>query len=406
MSTGAGFALDAGETIGAGLAPEDALVALSVRARSRGLPGPAAVIGDWFGHTAIIAPSIEIIGGTSLLDRGGVFSFGWWSFPDRVAQSQLPPVGAGATEGVLACRDGVWVYHHVGGAPCPEWVRQSVLGDRPRTGTESWSATWHAPERAPHLEAIIACKEAIAAGEIYQACVCTRFDGRLDGSAVGFFADGVHSHRPRKAAFLHGDWGSIASFSPETYLRTRGRRVTSSPIKGTLPRTADPALLRSSAKDVAENIMIVDLVRNDLGRVAVTGSVAVTELLAVHPAPGVWHLVSTVSARLRDDVSCADLLEASFPPASVTGTPKLRARELLRQWETNPRGVYCGAIGMRTPGGDIDLNVAIRTVAVTPDGRATLGVGGGITIGSDPELEWQECLDKAAATIDLTPLGA
>ena len=139
-----------------------------------------------------------------------------------------------------------------------------------------------------------------------------------------------------------------------------------------------------------------------VSRVAVTGSVTVPELLAVRPAPGVWHLVSTVTARVPVDVPARAILDASFPPASVTGTPKLRARQLLAHWESARRGVYCGAIGLASPVAGMELNVAIRTVEFDRTGHAVLGVGGGITADSDPDAEWQECLDKAAATIGLT----
>jgi len=175
--------------------------------------------------------------------------------------------------------------------------------------------------------------------------------------------------------------------------------VTSSPIKGTMPQTADPADLRASVKDVAENIMIVDLVRNDLSRIAVTGTVTVPELLVVRPAPGVWHLVSTVSARVPVDVPMIALLDAAFPPASVTGTPKGRARQLLRGWEPYRRGVYCGTVGLASPVAGCELNVAIRTVEFGADGSAILGVGGGITADSDPDREWDECLHKAAPIV-------
>ena len=191
----------------------------------------------------------------------------------------------------------------------------------------------------------------------------------------------------------------MASLSPELFLRRAGDAVTSSPIKGTLPRTADPAALRASVKDVAENIMIVDLVRNDLSRVAVTGTVTVPELLAVRPAPGVWHLVSTVSARVPRRLPMSALLDATFPPASVTGTPKTRARQLLSGWEPRRRGVYCGTVGLASPVAGCELNVAIRTVEFGADGSAVLGVGGGITADSDPDREWDECLHKAAPIV-------
>ncbi|MGB0437777.1 MAG: chorismate-binding protein, partial [Mycobacterium sp.] len=190
-----------------------------------------------------------------------------------------------------------------------------------------------------------------------------------------------------------------ASLSPELFLRRCGDAVTSSPIKGTLPAHADPAGLRASVKDVAENIMIVDLVRNDLGRVARTGTVSVVELLAVRPAPGVWHLVSTVSAQVAVELPMATVFDATFPPASVTGTPKTRARELLTTWEPHRRGIYCGTVGLASPVAGCELNVAIRTVEFAADGSAILGVGGGITADSSPEREWEECLDKAIPII-------
>jgi para-aminobenzoate synthetase component 1 len=145
--------------------------------------------------------------------------------------------------------------------------------------------------------------------------------------------------------------------------------------------------------------MIVDLVRNDLGRVAVTGSVTVPELLVVRPAPGVWHLVSTVSAQVPLELPASALLDATFPPASITGTPKLRARELISHWEHSRRGVYCGTVGLASPVAGCELNVAIRTVEFDAVGNAVLGSGGGITADSDPDAEWQECLHKAAPII-------
>jgi para-aminobenzoate synthetase component 1 len=256
-----------------------------------------------------------------------------------------------------------------------------------------------------HRAGVLACLAAITAGEVYQACVCTQFRGNVFGSPLDFFADAVASTAPARAAYVSGAWGAVASLSPELFLRRRGHSLTSSPIKGTLPSHADPASLRASAKDVAENIMIVDLVRNDLSRVAVTGSVTVPELLAVRPAPGVWHLVSTVSAVVDADVPMRDVLDAAFPPASVTGTPKHRARELLLLWEPQRRGVYCGCVGLASPIAGTELNVAIRTIEFDNAGCAVLGVGGGITADSDPDTEWQECLDKAAPTVGLTAVA-
>jgi para-aminobenzoate synthetase component 1 len=246
---------------------------------------------------------------------------------------------------------------------------------------------------------VLACLEAIAAGEVYQACVCTQFTGTVAGAPLDFFIDGVARTSPARAAYVAGQWGAVASLSPELFLRRRGAVVASSPIKGTLPLDAWPSALRASPKEVAENIMIVDLVRNDLGRVAITGTVTVPELLVVRRAPGVWHLVSTVSAEVPVELPTSALLDAVFPPASVTGTPKIRARQLISQWEQHRRGIYCGTVGLASPIAGCELNVAIRTVEFDTVGNAVLGVGGGITADSDPDAEWEECLHKAAPIV-------
>jgi para-aminobenzoate synthetase component 1 len=251
-----------------------------------------------------------------------------------------------------------------------------------------------------HRDAVKACVHAIEAGELFQANICSRFSGTFSGSPSALFAAGVSSLAPRRAAFLSGSWGSVLSFSPELFLARHGRSVRSTPIKGTLPRRGpaddgNALLLRQSTKDVAENVMITDLVRNDLGRVCEVGSVTVPSLLQVRPAPGVWHLDSTVTGVLRPSVSDAALLEATFPPGSVTGAPKIRALDLIASLEPCGRGVYTGAIGLVSPVAGLELNVAIRTFEIR-DGAISLGVGGGITADSDPEAEWQECLHKAA----------
>jgi para-aminobenzoate synthetase component 1 len=397
------------------------LRAVAAAADRRGVPPPAALIGEWFGSGAVIAPSVAVSAVTygdfgALTDAArtparrdysnGAVGGGWFgylSYPDASADGQpgrIPEAAGGWTDCVLRQDgDGQWWYESLSGADLSEWVAEALRNPLPANG---FDIAWGDADREAHRRGVLDCLEAIAAGEIYQACVCTQFAGRLDGVPVDFFVDAVERTSPARAAFLAGDWGAVASLSPELFLRRAGDEVTSSPIKGTLPRTADPAALRASVKDVAENIMIVDLVRNDLSRVAVTGSVTVSELLAVRPAPGVWHLVSTVSARVPLELPMAALLDAAFPPASVTGTPKTRARELLAGWEQHRRGVYCGTVGLVSPVAGCELNVAIRTVEFDADGTAVLGVGGGITADSDPDLEWDECLHKAAPIVAAT----
>lgn len=382
---------------------------LRALAAAPGHPPPAALIGDWFGSRAVIAPSLRAapvaadrvfdvpVGAPGDAVGGGWF--GYLSYPD--GPGRLPVAAGGWSDCVLRQdADGCWWHESLSGARISDWVAEAV---RTPVAAEPYAVSWRQPDRGIHRAGVLACLDAIAAGEIYQACVCTRFTGHLDGAPVDFFVDAVTRTAPARAAYLAGTWGAVASLSPELFLRRRGQTVTSSPIKGTLPRHGDPAELRASVKDVAENIMIVDLVRNDLGRVAVTGTVTVPELLKVLPAPGVWHLVSTVAARVDADVPMADVLAATFPPASVTGTPKQRARELLAEWEPFGRGIYCGTAGLASPVAGCELNVAIRTVEFGTNGNAVLGVGGGITADSDPDREWQECLDKAAPIIGLSP---
>ncbi|BBY34537.1 aminodeoxychorismate synthase, component I [Mycolicibacter minnesotensis] len=378
-----------------------------------GLPPPAALTGEWFGATAVIAPSVlaepvrpgavfeltEPVPGAPPGAVGGGW-IGYLSYPDAGADGtgpRIPEAAGGWTDCVLRRdADGQWWFESLSGAPMPGWLAKGLTSPTPARACRIY---WETPDRQAHRAGVLACLEAIRSGEVYQACVCTRFTGTVTGAPLDFFADAVTRTAPARAAYLGGSWGAVASLSPELFLRRRGQAVASSPIKGTLPLYARPSALQTSVKDVAENIMIVDLVRNDLGRVAITGTVTVPELLAVRPAPGVWHLVSTVCAEVPEQLPMADLLEATFPPASVTGTPKHRARQLLSEWEPSRRGIYCGTVGLASPVAGCELNVAIRTVEFDAAGGAVLGVGGGITADSDVDAEWQECLHKAAPIV-------
>lgn len=405
------------ERLGAGASAPAVLRALARRAERSGIAPPAALTGSWFGSRAVLAPSLDVgpvdagvalsttwrQSGREPLQGRGFVGGGWFlgiRYPEVPPDTPAIPDVHGALDITGAWADSVlrlddqscWWFESLTGQPCPPDLRDAVrFGD----AAHHWAIDWTPPDRTAHLTAIRACLAAITAGEVYQTCVCTRFIGEFRGSPVDLFADGIEATTPERGAFL----GGVASFSPELFLSRHGAEVRSSPIKGTLPRSANPVLLPQSEKEVAENIMIVDLVRNDLGRVCRPGSVTVPELLQVRPAPGVWHLVSTVSG--HTDVSDLDVVTAMFPPGSVTGAPKSSACRYIRQWESAPRGAYCGAVGLATPAG-LELNVAIRTVEVTGS-RAVLGVGGGITIDSDPEAEWQECLTKARAVTSLTP---
>ncbi|MCV7347236.1 aminodeoxychorismate synthase component I [Mycolicibacterium rhodesiae] len=388
----------------------EVLRAVAAAARRCGLAPPAALVGEWFGAGAVIAPTLSVrpvdpdaMFPVSPGHHGDTVGGGWigyLSYPDAAddgAPPRIPEAAGGWTDSVLRLdRDGCWWHESLSGAPVAGWVADALSSPAP---SSTYEIDWNEADFACHQEGVLACLAAIEAGEVYQACVCTQFTGTLRGSSLEFFADAVARTTPARAVYLAGDWGAVASLSPELFLRRTGDDVASSPIKGTLPLHRSPDELRASVKDVAENIMIVDLVRNDLGRVADTGTVTVAELLTVRAAPGVWHLVSTVAAKVRSEIPNSALLAATFPPASVTGTPKTRARQLLSEWEPRRRGIYCGTLGMASPVAGTELNVAIRTVEFDATGAAVLGVGGGITADSDAMAEWQECLHKAAAVL-------
>jgi len=243
-------------------------------------------------------------------------------------------------------------------------------------------------------------------GHFYQLNLCIRLNAPVRSTAPAVFAQLCDRLQPAYGGLITGpsSRGSsrmITSFSPELFLRIRDSTVLTAPIKGTAPRGAGDsglAALRASTKDAAENVMIVDLMRNDLSRVCRPGTVAVQDLLTIQPHPGVWHLVSTVRGELEAETTVADVLGAAFPPGSVTGAPKLAAQRGIADLEDEPRGAYTGSIGLVSPLAGADFNVIIRSFELA-DGRLQLGVGGGITVDSVPMREWYECLDKAAPLV-------
>ncbi|MEJ7635380.1 aminodeoxychorismate synthase component I [Aeromicrobium sp.] len=252
------------------------------------------------------------------------------------------------------------------------------------------------PDR--HRAALAQVLEHIAAGDIFQANLCTRLEASFGGDPLDVFCAGVERLRPAYAGFVSSPEGALASLSPELFLRRTGDEVLSSPIKGTAPLDTDPEELVASAKNRAENIMIVDLMRNDLGRVSVPGSVRVPAITRAE-RHAVWHLVSDVVGHVAHGVSDSELLRATFPPGSVTGAPKVRAMEIINVLEVTGREAYTGAIGHVSPTAGMELNVAIRTFEFARD-RVWLGVGGGIVADSTPDGEYAECLVKARPLIE------
>jgi para-aminobenzoate synthetase component 1 len=267
--------------------------------------------------------------------------------------------------------------------------------------TDSWASSL---DESGYSEGVVAIREAIGNGDVYQVNLCRRLSAPLPPGfdVLGLGAGLAEANPAPHAATVRIDSAglAVASASPELFLRRRGGMVETRPIKG----TAAPGR-QFLAKDRAENVMIVDLMRNDLGRVCAYGTVEVPDLCREEAHPGLSHLVSTVRGRLGAGVGWAELLAAAFPPGSVTGAPKLAALDMIRRLEPVPRGVYCGAVGrVDTDSVAGDLNVAIRTFWVE-DGRLHLGTGGGITWDSTPAGEWEESELKARRLLDIAAGG-
>ncbi|OZI59357.1 aminodeoxychorismate synthase component I [Bordetella genomosp. 4] len=255
--------------------------------------------------------------------------------------------------------------------------------------------------RADYLRQIAAIRQLIAAGELYQVNYTQPLDVQVQGDPRALYRHLAALHPVAHGAYIEDGQRTVLSFSPELFVRREGTRLTVRPMKGTSPRHPDPAEdkrlgreLHASVKNRAENLMIVDLLRNDLGRLARPGSVQVPALFTLERYPTVWTMTSTVTAEVLD-ATFSQILHALFPCGSITGAPKVAAMRRIRQMEIAPRGLYCGAIGWLAPDGDFSLNVAIRTLVLDQTGHGVYSVGGGIVHDSDPELEWQECQWKA-----------
>jgi para-aminobenzoate synthetase component I len=254
----------------------------------------------------------------------------------------------------------------------------------PRVG--EWERTW---DDDGYAEAIEAVRAAIARGDVYQVNLVQHLSAPFSGDAWGLAA-ALAPLRPLAPRPFAGDGWAIVSASPERFLARRGRRLVTMPIKGTRPAGEDV----DDAKDAAEHVMIVDLERNDLARVCEPGSIRWPRLMQQRELAGVTHLVSTVEGRLREGVTLAEVLAATFPGGSVTGAPKIAAVDLIAALEPVGRGAAMGALGVLRPDGDFDLALTIRTFALAEQ-RAHLWVGGGIVWNSEPEAEIEESWVKA-----------
>jgi para-aminobenzoate synthetase component 1 len=260
--------------------------------------------------------------------------------------------------------------------------------------------------REDYIHNVNALKDHIQRGDIYEVNYCTAFTAEFEKlNSVSLFKKMVEGTLAPFSAFVKMDGYELLCTSPERYIKREGRKLCSQPIKGTNRycdadnESAKIALVQSE-KERAENVMIVDLVRNDLSRVAATGSVKVSELFGTYAFKNVNQLISTVEAELREGATNYDVIAASFPMGSMTGAPKVSAMELAERFEKVAREIYSGSVGYVTPEGDFDFNVVIRSIALNRDkGIATLHVGGAITILSDAQQEYEECLLKAESVL-------
>jgi para-aminobenzoate synthetase component 1 len=257
-----------------------------------------------------------------------------------------------------------------------------------------------------YVNAIEKARQYIIAGDIFEVNLSQRFEAELSITPYELYRRLRQINPAPFACYLGFDEVSVVSASPERFIRVRGDWVETRPIKGTRRRgktaVEDEVLaneLMSSVKDRAENIMIVDLERNDLGRVCRFGTVKVTELAILETFPTVFHLTSTVEGRLKEGKNCIDLLKATFPGGSITGAPKVRAMEIIDELEPTKRSVYTGNIGYLSFNGDLDLNIAIRTF-LAKERKVYFQVGGAVVYDSEPEAEYQETLDKGRALIN------
>ena len=262
-----------------------------------------------------------------------------------------------------------------------------------------------------YIKAVNRVREYIAAGDVFQVNLSQRFEADLEIPPYELYKRLRRVNPAPFAIYLNFPGVAIVSASPERFLKVQGDLVETRPIKGTRPRGRDPVEdqrlaqeLTHSIKDRAENVMIVDLERNDLGRVCRYGTIEVTELAILETFPTVFHLTSTIVGRLHRGKSDIDLLKATFPGGSITGAPKVRAMEIIDELEPTKRSVYTGSIGYLSFNGDLDINIVIRTFLIK-EGRAYFQVGGGIIYDSDSEAEYVETLDKAKALIQALQLA-
>lgn len=288
---------------------------------------------------------------------------------------------------------------------CPMSLRRQIvrLLEEPRNTAETFALTENFSSSTPkseYLQDVKQIKELIEAGDCYQVNYAQHFSASYTGDPYQAYLKLRALSPTPLAAYMDYEWGSILSLSPERFISLQGTKISTFPIKGTMPRGEDAKAdeknrekLVNSQKDRAENLMIVDLMRNDLSRVSLPASVKTPKLFDLQSFPTVHHLISEVTAELRSDCDALDLLRNCLPGGSISGAPKRRALEIIDELEKIQRSIYCGSIFYWSSSGNMDSSIAIRTLLASQGVLHCWG-GGGITADSDPEQEWQETLDK------------
>ena len=361
-------------------------------------PRLVALVGSWSIGDAFISwnPAHEATG--DFLDyeivEGGEFKGGWigsWGYDGTNV--------VGWYDFGLVLRNGEWHFVSNASDERVEAVRAAMSKAAAITSATALSYTMTPFEVVPSIEKhqanVARTRDYIIAGDIFQANMCLRFEASFFGDPVDLFCEGLKV-APAYGALIKNHDKAIVSLSPELFLSRTDRKILTSPIKGTVPLSMGAEDLHESAKDRAENTMIVDLMRNDFSKVCKPGSVQVPHHLRVE-RHSVWHLVSDITGELESAANDHDLMQATFPPGSITGAPKERAMEIIAELESSPRHAYTGVIGYAAPEA-LELNVAIRTFEIDKN-RIWLGAGGGIVVDSDPLAEVRECFAKAEPLI-------
>ncbi|MCL1142518.1 aminodeoxychorismate synthase component I [Shewanella gaetbuli] len=276
--------------------------------------------------------------------------------------------------------------------------------------TEQFKLTtaWHnQTTKAQYYHRFDQVQQYLLSGDCYQINLTQRFEAEYQGDEWQAYKALTQANKAPFSAFIRLKNYAILSISPERFIQLHENQIETKPIKGTLPRHSDPLLdlqqankLKQSEKDRAENVMIVDLLRNDIGKVAAPGSVSVPKLFEIESFPAVHHLVSTITAKLSPNYSAIDLLKSSFPGGSITGAPKIRAMEIIEELEPSRRNIYCGSIGYISQDDTMDTSITIRTL-ITDANKIYCWAGGGVVADSNVDAEYQECFDKVSKILPI-----